>query len=521
MAIQVNGTTVIDNSRNLTNIGTVTATSYTGDGSGLTGIAAGGGSQTFTASGSISTGDVVGLNSEGDVSSVESALIAESSLGGEYSIIAHCYDPGTNKHVLFYKDWEDSGTYKTVVASVSGGTVTFGTPVSTAFFAPTSDSSHSLTVGPSGKVLWTGLYTSTYGSGGYSLGTISGTSITWGPRVNFSSAGSIDQCTAIRTSYDTAQGKFLLMYAYNNSAGVYESVVQVGAISGTSLSLGARTVFLGNTNAQFPTPVYCSGTGKTLCLYVNVSDSKVHYFMTTISGSTASITTPSTVKTFDTGSGFGLRIESAAYNPLTDEVIIAGYDDGDRTNDTGLLYGLSVTSTTATTVSRAAISEYPMNQMRLAANPDTGYIVLLATNPSGHFQGVGSFDIWSDGSSLSYSDSLFKASMGYNSSVPVIGYDSTAGGFFIYGLSKYIEGNTSKAQVVNFEGSLANPIGIALETKTDGQDISVCVAGGIATGFSGLSAGSPYGLDPYSGSLVVKGQDAIGYALDATSLYIK
>lgn len=42
MALKVNGTTVIDNSRNLTNIGTVSATSYTGDGSGLTGLPSGG-----------------------------------------------------------------------------------------------------------------------------------------------------------------------------------------------------------------------------------------------------------------------------------------------------------------------------------------------------------------------------------------------------------------------------------------------------------------------------------------------
>ena len=38
MAIKVNGTTVIDDSRNISNVGTVTATSFSGDGSALTGI---------------------------------------------------------------------------------------------------------------------------------------------------------------------------------------------------------------------------------------------------------------------------------------------------------------------------------------------------------------------------------------------------------------------------------------------------------------------------------------------------
>ena len=41
MAIQVGGTTVIDNSRNISNVGTVTATSFSGNGSNLTGIEVG------------------------------------------------------------------------------------------------------------------------------------------------------------------------------------------------------------------------------------------------------------------------------------------------------------------------------------------------------------------------------------------------------------------------------------------------------------------------------------------------
>ena len=40
MAIKVNGTTVIDDSRNLTNIGSVSASSFSGDGSGLTNLPA-------------------------------------------------------------------------------------------------------------------------------------------------------------------------------------------------------------------------------------------------------------------------------------------------------------------------------------------------------------------------------------------------------------------------------------------------------------------------------------------------
>ena len=57
MAIKISGTTVIDNSRNGTNLGIVTATSFVGDGSGLTNLPPSGGTMTATASGSISNGD--------------------------------------------------------------------------------------------------------------------------------------------------------------------------------------------------------------------------------------------------------------------------------------------------------------------------------------------------------------------------------------------------------------------------------------------------------------------------------
>ena len=65
MAIQISGTTVIDNSRNITNVGNVgdSNTVYFGNGSGLSGIPTG--QATFTASGAITSGKGVIINSNG------------------------------------------------------------------------------------------------------------------------------------------------------------------------------------------------------------------------------------------------------------------------------------------------------------------------------------------------------------------------------------------------------------------------------------------------------------------------
>ena len=70
MAIKVSNTTVIDDSRNITNVGTFTATSFVGDGSGLTNIPAGG---SIAASGSspyASAEDFAIINSDGTISKV-------------------------------------------------------------------------------------------------------------------------------------------------------------------------------------------------------------------------------------------------------------------------------------------------------------------------------------------------------------------------------------------------------------------------------------------------------------------
>ena len=61
MAIKISGTTVIDNSRNGTNLGIVTATSFVGDGTNLTGVASTENIITGTAATFTSTVDITTL----------------------------------------------------------------------------------------------------------------------------------------------------------------------------------------------------------------------------------------------------------------------------------------------------------------------------------------------------------------------------------------------------------------------------------------------------------------------------
>ena len=108
MAIKISGTTVIDNSQNITNAGIVTATSFTGDGSQLTNLPGGGGNTLeATASGTLADGSKVIVNADGTVS-----VVAQSETTG----------PGTGSASVF----ESARIYQTSAVSIGSGKIVVG-----------------------------------------------------------------------------------------------------------------------------------------------------------------------------------------------------------------------------------------------------------------------------------------------------------------------------------------------------------------------------------------------------------
>ena len=125
-------------SSGVTVTGTLTATSFSGDGSNLTGIEAG--STNFVASGNIANGATVVINSDGTVSTIAGSgsvnptagtpvVFENSATGGELQSISATFDSNANKVVVAYRDDGDSDKGKAVVGTVSGTSISFGTPV--------------------------------------------------------------------------------------------------------------------------------------------------------------------------------------------------------------------------------------------------------------------------------------------------------------------------------------------------------------------------------------------------------
>tara|TARA_B100000085_G_scaffold279256_1_gene302295 strand:+ start:1323 stop:2861 length:1539 start_codon:yes stop_codon:yes gene_type:complete len=242
MAIKISGTTVIDNSRNGTNLGIVTASSFVGDGSGLTNLPPSGGTMTATASGSISNGAPVIIQNDGKVKSVAGCALTTGQndieifeSGDSNGSIASVYDSGNKKIVTFYKDGGDSSKLKAVVGTVSGGSISFGTPVVVSSSGTLHDEFYQAAYdAASGKVVVA--YRDRPSSQNRCVavvGTVSGTSISF---------GSVAEIEAQDPEYinvgNAGDNKVVICWTRGGDGrGI------IGTISGTSISFGSQATF--------------------------------------------------------------------------------------------------------------------------------------------------------------------------------------------------------------------------------------------------------------------------------------
>ena len=183
MAIEISGTTVIDDSRNVTDVENVglSTTVYYGDGSNLTGVA--GGSSNFVASGAISNGDAVVINSDGTVSVVEATAVNPPTKGtatvfneNNHAYYAVGYDSSTSKVVVAFQGTSSYGQCQ--VGTVSGTSISFGSVVT---FDSNDSDSYSLAFDSTNNKVIIAYKRNTGNKPGYAVvGTVSETSISFG-----------------------------------------------------------------------------------------------------------------------------------------------------------------------------------------------------------------------------------------------------------------------------------------------------------------------------------------------------
>lgn len=354
MALKVGGTSVFDNTRALQNIATVdatTAASITAAGVG------GGGAYDFVASGAISSGDVVVLNNDGTVSvagNIYTAIdpptvgtpVAHGVTIGNLAPAA-AYDTTNQKVVIVYDDGTSNS--KAVVGTINGASITFGTPAT--FYASGTNQSYSFAVAfdPStSKVVIAGSLDFNLRS---VVGTVSGTSISFGSSTIVSSGNGNTDVSIVSVNDG---GK--VVFAWRDSATTY-GYSRVGTISGTSISFGTAVAY--NSASSFGNRiVYDSNANKLVVCYENASTSRGVANIGTVSGT--SISFGYTVE-FSNGSsiqgGSNNMFMGAVFDNNANKVVVF-YRDGSN-NGLAAVGTVSGTSTSWGTPVTIATGQFP------------------------------------------------------------------------------------------------------------------------------------------------------------------
>ncbi|MFH0816834.1 MAG: hypothetical protein V1934_08500 [Methanobacteriota archaeon] len=263
---------------------------------------------------------------------------------GIVSDVSVAYTTG-GKVVIAYSDVTDSGKGTAVVGTVSGTSITTGMP---AVFEPalttktsvTYDSAHTKVV-----IIYSDFGGFDYGNA--VVGTVSGTDISFGTPAVFVSA-SLEYCSA---AYDASSSNVVV--AYSEWATSRFGTCKVGTVSGTSISFGAPTVFESATT-EYISAVYCPSQGKVVVAYTDGGNAlRGTAVVGTVSGTSISFGTPSV---FETGTTAQI---SAAYDSSQNKLVVAYSDTGNLgygTSAVGTVSGTSISFTTPEPFELAAIT---------------------------------------------------------------------------------------------------------------------------------------------------------------------
>jgi len=463
------------------------------------------------ASGTLPNGKAVVVNADGTVSVVAgvdtglgSPVVFESATS---SYMSATFDSSSNKVVIAYRDEGNSYYGTAIVGTVSGTSISFGTAV--VFESASSDQISATFDSSSNKVVIA------YRDGGNSsygtaiVGTVSGTSISFGTAVVFESGNS----SAMSATFDSSSNKVVIAYTdYGNS---YYGTAIVGTVSGTNISFGTAVVFESAGSDQI-SATFDSSSNKVVIAYRDGGNSSYGTAIVgTVSGTSISF---GTAVVFESASSEGM---SATFDSSSNKVVIAYKDNGNSYYGTaivGTVSGTSISFGTAV-VFESAISLYisatfdsSSNKVVIAYsdNGNSDYGTAIVGTVSGTSISFGTAVVFESASSV-YISATFDSS----SNKVVIAYRDD--GNFDYGTSVVFQNETTNLTTENY-------IGISQGgSVASGSSATVDIIGSLSTNQSSLTAGQSYFVQT-DGTIGLTAADPsvfAGTAISATRLIVK
>ena len=469
------------------------------------------------ASGVLPNGRPVAVNADGTVS-----FIAGDSVGSEAvfesarsEIMSSTFDSNSNKVVVAYCDYVASPGYygMAVVGTVSGTSITFGTPV--AFNSGQTYISIGITFDSnSNKVVIVYRNISNSNRGTAIVGTVSGTGISFGTAVVYDSSGG-DYASPI---FDSNSNKVVITYVATGNSGYGTSIV--GTVSGTNISFGTAVVFFSGYLVP-PSSTFDSNSNKVVISYSSSASSQ---YGTAIIG-----TVSNTAISFGTAVVFNAsdsQYLSSTFDSNSNKVVIAFRDDGDgqkgkarvgTVSGTGISFGSVVEWVGGRYDNISSVFNSTDNKVLIFYDDynDSNEGKYVTGQVSGTNISFTSASNFSDDNSTSPASSISAA---YDSNSDRIAVSYRDGGNSNYGTSVVIALGAGAALTAE------NYIGISSGGQVaSGSSATVDIIGTVNSDQSSLTAGQSYFVQT-DGTLGLTADDPsvfAGTAISATKLLVK
>jgi len=425
---------------------------------------AGAKSASFVASGTLASGVTVALKTDGTVetiASVAQGVGAESVFEAATSNYARAiYDSNSNKVVIVYVDAGNSAAGTAIVGTVSGTSISFGTP---ATFGAAGVTDLFVTFDSTANKVVISYNLS--GTGKSVVGTVSGTSISFGTAVVFNSAAA----GYISSTFDSTNNKIVIGYRDQGNSNYGTAIV--GTVSGTSISFGTEVVFetadTRNTVATFD-----SSNNKVVFAYSDAGNSNYGTAVVgTVSGTSISFGTAVVFESAAVGNTI------ATFDSTANKVVI-GYEDAGNsyygTAIVGTVSGTAISFGTAV-VFNAAGTYYTASTFDSNANK-----VIIAYNDAGNSNYGIAIAGTVSGTSISFgAETVYNAAVTYYNAAT---FDSTNNKVVI-GYRDAGNSNYGTAVVLTVASSNNTDfVGITDEAIANTASGSVIVQGGVGTG---------------------------------------
>jgi len=328
----------------------------------------GGTTNSFTAGANLTAGAPISILSDGTAVETTEA-IGGLSLGTSYLFssgtianVSSCYDTTNNKLVVFYYDSVAANSYG-VVGTVTGTSISWGTPVS--FLAGTAtyvkctfDSTNNKTV----TLFADGLNA---GNATVIIGTVAGTAISFGTKVQVATVAGIGNSIA----YDVTQNRVVCLVG----GGTATISAYAGLVSGTSITFGTG-VALTSSVANYGSSIVSVESSKFVAITSDDVPAKVFASVITIAASVVTVNT-------------SVEVEAAIYTSAphlaydsTNGVLLLAYKD--MTNTLYKLVTGSVSATSTTWGTPVNISATFAAFMSISHNAQDGLFYVSGRQPT-------------------------------------------------------------------------------------------------------------------------------------------